>query len=178
LTVVDGGQVPTEFDQFYRAAYARLVGQLLAVTGSLDEAEDVVQEAFVRALARWATVHRYEAPELWVRRVALNLATSEFRRIRRHLAAVLRLRAQRPAPLLSDDTAAVIEILRDVPLNQRPVLLLHYVLDLPVEEVARQLALPVSTVRGRLARATARLRKRAGTDQADRRGTLASHDRA
>jgi RNA polymerase sigma-70 factor, ECF subfamily len=171
---VDGGQVPTEFDQFYRAAYARLVGQLLAVTGSLAEAEDVVQEAFVRALARWATVHRYDAPELWVRRVALNLATSEFRRIRRQLAAMLRLRAQRTAAPLSGDTTAVIEILREVPVNQRPILLLHHVLDLPVEEVARQLDLPVSTVRGRLARATARLRRQAGDD---RMGALINHDR-
>src|SRR6266516_3255275 len=125
---------PTEFDQFYQAAYGRLVGQLLAVTGSLADAEDVVQEAFLRALARWPAVRRYEAPELWVRRVALNLAISGFRRARRQLVALLHLR-ERPAT----------------------VLLLHYVLDLPVEEVAHQLGLRASTVRGRLARARARL---------------------
>jgi RNA polymerase sigma-70 factor (ECF subfamily) len=148
---------PTEFDQFYQAAYGRLVGQLLAVTGNLADAEDVVQEAFLRALARWPAVRRYEAPELWVRRVALNLAISGFRRARRQLAALLHLR-ERPAPVpLSEGTTGVIELLRQVPIALRSVLLLHYVLDLSVEEVAQQLGLRASTVRGRLARARARL---------------------
>ncbi|QIY76147.1 sigma factor-like helix-turn-helix DNA-binding protein [Streptomyces sp. RLB1-33] len=47
----------------------------------------------------------------------------------------------------------VAEKLRRVPVNQRPALLLHDVLDLPIEQVAEQLGLPVSTMRGRFARA-------------------------
>jgi hypothetical protein len=38
------------FDEFYQASYGRLVGQLFPITGSLPEAEEVVQEAFVRAV--------------------------------------------------------------------------------------------------------------------------------
>jgi RNA polymerase sigma-70 factor (ECF subfamily) len=52
------------------------------VTGSLEDAEDAVQEAFARASTRWATLREYEMPEAWVRRVALNLATSGLRRTR------------------------------------------------------------------------------------------------
>jgi hypothetical protein len=55
------------FDAFYAACYGRLVGQLFAVTGDLHEAEDVVQEAFIRAVARWSRLRDYDVPEAWVR---------------------------------------------------------------------------------------------------------------
>ncbi|MEU0821246.1 sigma factor [Streptomyces mirabilis] len=79
-----------------KSAYARLVGQLFSVTGSLEQAEDVVQEAFIRALDRWPRIQAHDVPELWMRRVAINLAVSEIRRMRRRAAALLRLGAQRP----------------------------------------------------------------------------------
>ncbi|MET9036616.1 sigma factor [Streptomyces mirabilis] len=79
-----------------KSAYARLVGQLFSVTSSLEQAEDVVQEAFIRALDRWPRIQAYDVPELWVRRVAINLAVSEIRKLRRRAAALLRLGAQRP----------------------------------------------------------------------------------
>lgn len=161
-----GGQA--DFDEFYEACYARLVGQLLAVTGSLEQAQDVVQEAFLRALTSWPRVRSYEVPELWVRRVAINLAISEIRRARRRLAAMLRLGPPPPVPPLTADALTMLELLRGVPVNQRPVLLLHAVLDLPLEQVARELELPVSTVRGRLARARAHLARIAR----DREGAL------
>jgi RNA polymerase sigma-70 factor (ECF subfamily) len=119
----------TGFEEFYQSAYARLVGQLFSVTGSLEQAEDVVQEAFIRALDRWPRIQAYDMPEPWVRRV---------------------------------------------PVNQRPVLLLHDVLDLPIEEVAEQLGLPVSTVRGMLARVRAKLARHLA---ADPEGALSRHGR-
>jgi RNA polymerase sigma-70 factor, ECF subfamily len=159
--VTDSGQPADgdDFDQFYSASYPRLVGQLLAVVGNLHEAEDVVQEAFIRALTRWATIHRYDQPEAWVRRVALNLAVSHYRRLRRELTALLRLRQQHATAALAPTAGAVLELLRAVPRNQRSVVLLHDVLDLSVEQVAMQLGLTTTTVRGRLARARATLRR-------------------
>ncbi|MET9036617.1 sigma factor-like helix-turn-helix DNA-binding protein [Streptomyces mirabilis] len=68
----------------------------------------------------------------------------------------------------------VAEMLRRVPVNQRPVLLLHDVLDLPIEQVAEQLGLPVSTVRGRLDRARANLARHLA---ADPEGALSRHGR-
>jgi RNA polymerase sigma-70 factor (ECF subfamily) len=65
-----------DFGDFYQASYPRLVGQLTVMTGSLEDAEDAVQEAFARASTRWARLRDYDMPEAWVRRVALNLATS------------------------------------------------------------------------------------------------------
>lgn len=48
-------------DDVYTASYRRLVAQLHAVTGNRQEAEDVVQEAFMRAMPRWEQVRGYES---------------------------------------------------------------------------------------------------------------------
>lgn len=156
-----GGRAPRDdqqdFEEFYQAAYARLVGQLLPVTGDFQQAEDVVQEAFVRALDHWPRVSKYELPEAWVRRVAINLALSELRRLRRRAAALLRLGTARAEPQLSEHTTEMVDLLRRVPANQRAAVLLHDVLDLPIDQVAEQLGVPASTIRGRLARARATL---------------------
>ena len=96
-----------DFDSFYAAAFARLVGQLAVVTGDQQEAEDVVQEAMARAASRWPRLRSYETPEAWVRRVALNLAVSSHRRARRRLAALLRLGPPAPVPPVSVDALAL-----------------------------------------------------------------------
>jgi RNA polymerase sigma-70 factor (ECF subfamily) len=164
----------TGFEEFYQSAYVRLVGQLFSVTGSLEQAGGVVQEAFIRDLDRRPRIQAYDVPELWVPRVAINLAISEIRRLRRRTAALLRLGVQRPQPQLTPQTVGVAEKLRRVPVNQRPALLLHDVLDLPIEQVAEQLGLPVSTMRGRFARARANLARHLATDP---QGALSRHGR-
>jgi RNA polymerase sigma-70 factor, ECF subfamily len=151
-----------EFEAFYEGAYRRLVGQLLVVTGDLAEAEDVVQEAFARASSRWAWLRAYDLPEAWVRRVALNLAANALRRQRSQLAALLRLGPPRPMPAVSEETAAVARALRALPVTQRQVIVLHHLLDLPVDQVARELRVPVGTVKSRLARARRALARHLG----------------
>jgi RNA polymerase sigma-70 factor (ECF subfamily) len=146
-----------DFEDFYQANYPRLVGQLTVVTGSLEDAEDAVQEAFARASTRWARLRAYDAPEAWVRRVALNLATTGLRHARRQLAALARLPTPTAEPPRSTDRLAIEAGLRRLPLRHRQVLVLHYGADLPVEQVARQLRLPTGTVKSRLARARAAL---------------------
>ena len=151
------------FDAFYRDSYPRLVRQLWAVTGSRQDAEDVVQEAFVRAAARWGRVGAYDLPEAWVRRVAIRLACNELRRVRRGLSALLRLRpAQQDGP--SEDRPALVTALRDLPLRYRQVLVLHYLVDLPVQQVAAELDLPQGTVATQLARGRLALAQRLGPD--------------
>jgi RNA polymerase sigma-70 factor, ECF subfamily len=146
-----------DFEDFYQASYPRLVGQLTVMTGSLEDAEDAVQEAFARASTRWPRLRAYDAPEAWVRRVALNLATSGLRRARRQLAALARLGTASGEPAQATDRLAIQAGLRRLSLRHRQVLVLHYGADLPVEEVARQLQVPTGTVKSRLARARAAL---------------------
>jgi hypothetical protein len=59
-----------DFGELYRAHGARLVVQLYAYTQDLSLAEDLVHEAFCRALDRWSLVSRYEDPVGWVRALA------------------------------------------------------------------------------------------------------------
>jgi RNA polymerase sigma-70 factor (ECF subfamily) len=145
------------FARFYAAVYPRLVGQLLAVTGDLHDAEDVAQEALARASTRWAHLREFEVPEAWVRRVAFNLAISGLRRARRRLLVVARLGPPAQVPALSPDRVALLQALARLPLRHREVLVLHHGVGLPVAQIAGELGVPVGTVKSWLARGRARL---------------------
>ena len=143
------------FAAFYAGSYRRLLGQLFAVTGDLAEAENVVQEAYARAFARWSRVGGYDLPEAWVRRVAINLAAMADRSLRRRARALLRLGPPPVVPELSPELIDLHDALRALPLGQRQVIVLHHLVGLPVEEVARELRLAPGTVKSRLARGRA-----------------------
>jgi RNA polymerase sigma-70 factor, ECF subfamily len=142
------------FDEFYRRTYRRLVVELFAVVGSLAEAEDLVQEAFARASVRWPQIRDYDMPEAWVRRVALNMASNALRRADRAARALARL-GQEPAAGEPDSLAGLtlVQALGRLSQRHREVLVLHYLAELPVEQVGATLGVPASTVKGRLSRA-------------------------
>jgi RNA polymerase sigma-70 factor (ECF subfamily) len=146
-----------DFDAFYAATYARLVGQLYAVTGDLADAEDAVQEAFARAMIRWSRIRDYDLPEAWVRRVAVNLARQGFRRTRRRLRLLVRLAPPPPDPGPTVDGLVLAAALRSLPPAQRQVLALHHAAGLSVREIADQLGVPVGTAKARLSRGRAAL---------------------
>jgi RNA polymerase sigma-70 factor (sigma-E family) len=162
----DDTALPDDVDVFYAAAYPRLVGVLVALAGSRHDAEELAQEAFLRLLPRWERIRRYDDPEAWVRAVAFRLATSRWRRARTAAKALIQLHGvpavDHPPP--SDDAAAMVGLLAGLSVSHRQVLVLHHGLDLPLEEVARELHLPVGTVKSRLARARAAARAAAGVD--------------
>jgi RNA polymerase sigma-70 factor, ECF subfamily len=153
------------FARFYTASYQRLLGQLFAVTGDLAEAENLLQEAYVRAFARWTQVRAYDRPEAWVRRVALNLAAMAARRLRRRAAALLRLGPPPTVPELSPELLDLHNALHALPLGQRQVIVLHHLVGLPVQEVARELGLPAGTVKSRLVRGRTALAHVLDTDR-------------
>jgi RNA polymerase sigma factor (sigma-70 family) len=141
----------------YGGCYTRLTVQLYAVTGDLSEAQEAVQEAFVRALAAPRRFARLENPESWLRRVAVNVARTRHRR-RKVFERVAR-RVAAP-PVLADPSADHLDLmdaLRRLPAAQRHTIALHYLADLPVEEVARTLGVTVGTVKSRLFRGRAAL---------------------
>jgi RNA polymerase sigma-70 factor, ECF subfamily len=140
------------FAAFYASSYHRLLGQLFAVTGDLAEAENALQEAYARAFVRWPRLREYDRPEAWVRRVALNLAAMAARSLRRRGRALLRLGPPPQVPELSPDLIDLHDALRALPPGQRQVIVLHHLVGLPVDEVARELRLAPGTVKSRLAR--------------------------
>jgi RNA polymerase sigma-70 factor (ECF subfamily) len=146
----------TDFDAFFREEYPRLVGALSVVVGR-EQAADVAQEAFVRANARWGRVRRMDRPGAWTRRVALNLVTDHHRRVRRG-RAIEPLLASADAVESAPRDRDLAEALAGLPTRQRLVVALHYLLDLPVAEVARELGVAEGTVKATLHQARASLR--------------------
>ena len=149
---------PASFDEFYAAHYGRLTVQLYAYFGDRQEAQDLAQEAFCRALARWRTVSRYDDPVAWVRRVAWNLALSRWRRARTALAFLSRQRrseAEVPGP--GPERVAVLAALAGLPPPQRRAVVLRYLADLTVPEIAEREGVPEGTVKSWLHRARATL---------------------
>jgi RNA polymerase sigma-70 factor (ECF subfamily) len=76
--------------ELYAASYARLVGVVGAVCQDRDEAEEAVQEAFVRLMGSWTKVSRYDDPEAWVRKVALRQVSNRRRKALNGLRAALK----------------------------------------------------------------------------------------
>ncbi|MCW3816525.1 sigma-70 family RNA polymerase sigma factor [Micromonospora sp. DR5-3] len=154
--------------ELYAACYRRLVVQLYAVTGDLHEAQEAVQEAFTRALVAPRRFAGLDNPEAWLRRVAVNVVRSRHRR-RRVLDRLLRRIG--PPPEVADrspEHLALLAALRDLPEGQRHALALHYLVDLPVDEVAAALGVTAGTVKSRLSRGRQALaRLLADVDPAD-----------
>jgi RNA polymerase sigma-70 factor (ECF subfamily) len=155
-TLALGRDVPTDsaapLAEVFTLSYRRLAMQLYGVVGNLAEAEDLVQEAFVRAAAAGARFHRVDNPEAWLRRTAINLHRKRWRKLRNYHRIRPRLEIP-PADLPGlDEHLAVIEALRRLPEAQREAVALHHLADLPVMEIADLLGVPEGTVKSRLMR--------------------------
>ena len=138
-----------EFDDFYVRSRDRLAMQIAALTGDPVEAVDHVQEAYIRAWARWTYVGGLEDPEGWVRRVARNLAVSRWRRARR---LVLRAGPAERSIDWDDDQRSVVDALRTLPRSHREAIVLHHLVGLSVDEIAADMNAPVGTVKSWLSR--------------------------
>ena len=145
------------FDAFYQSSFGRLVGQIYAMCGNVTEAQDCVQEAFIRAWDRRRTLDVDQSPEAWVRTVAYRLAVSRWRRARKSLLPPDRAHADRP-PVEPDVTrVALARALQSLPADQRRAIVLHHLCDLSVAEVAAEVGSPTGTVKARLSRGRAAL---------------------
>ena len=146
--------------QAYQAYYHRLVGQLYGLIGDLPEAQDVVHEAYARALVRPQRFVEVQDPEAWLRTVALNVARTRFRRRWVFDRLVRSNRIRRGAdtvPGLSPDRVALVAALRSLHRPTREAVVLHYLADLPVTEVAAALGVSPGTIKARLSRGRAAL---------------------
>lgn len=149
-----------EMVAFCRSQYPRLVGAVAMYTGGRPLAEDVAQDALVRAVRDWHKVRRANSPGAYVHRVAINLANDHFRRLR-----VARRARVRIGPLddvhRDADVADVLAVRRAVaglPDRQRQVVVLRYQGDLRLSEIADAMDVTVGTVKSQLHHALTRLR--------------------
>jgi RNA polymerase sigma factor (sigma-70 family) len=160
------------FDQFYRGQFRAVVGLVYSVTGDWIVAEEITQEAFVRAFLHWRRVHQHPRPDLWVRRVALNRSASTFRRRQAERRAAQRTganaevdRRSAPSPHEGDD-GWLLDHVRRLPRRQAHAVVLVYVEQLDAAEAADVLGCSPSTLRTHLQRARAALQR--ALEEADR----------
>ncbi|WP_436773967.1 SigE family RNA polymerase sigma factor [Yinghuangia sp. YIM S09857] len=142
-----------EFDAFYAATARRMVAAVYALTGNLADAEDAVQEAYARAWAKWARLRAEGDPGGWVRVVAQRLAVSSWRKARNRLRAHVRVGTPASVPELGPDHVALVAALQKLPKDQRRVIVLFHLYDLPADTVAREIGCSAGAVRTRLFRA-------------------------
>jgi RNA polymerase sigma-70 factor (ECF subfamily) len=145
------------FDDFYRGTSQRLARYAYGLTGNATEAQDLTQEAYARAWQRWRTVQACDEPEAWLRVVVTRLAADRWRRLRVRRAASASLRPPEPAQPPSETTVLLVTALRTLPLAQRQAIVLHYLLDRSVADIATELHCNVNTVKSWLARGRAGL---------------------
>lgn len=143
--------------EVYQASYRRLVVQLVGLCGDVSTAEEVVQDAFVRAIARGAAFRETDNPEAWLRKVAVNVARSRWRRMKKLAGLMPRLAEPTTTPDLSADHVTLMDALGRLPRAQREVIAMHHLADLPVHDIAAALGVPSGTVKARLSRGRAAL---------------------
>lgn len=152
-----------DFAEFYAASFGPLTAQLHAFVGDHAEAQDLVQEAFCRAYARWGSVSRFDDPGSWVRRVAWNLAISRWRgrqRLRRWHRDLLHASEQGSAGIDPD----LVTALATLPSHHRQAVVLHYLAGFSVRDVAEFCGVAEGTVKSWLSRGRTTLHQRLDLD--------------
>lgn len=149
-----------DFESFYRVTRDGCFRALVATVRDAEEADDLLAEAYTRALSHWDSVSRAPAPVAWVMRTALNLHRDRWRRLvraRRHRGA----EQQAPTSIVEADPK-VLEALWALPERQRQVVALRVLAELDTGETAATLGIAPGTVTAHLHRGLTALRERLG----------------
>jgi DNA-directed RNA polymerase specialized sigma24 family protein len=155
-----------EYAWFFRAEFPSVVGTAYLILRDRGRAEEVAQDAFMRLHVHWKKVSRYERPDAWVRRVAIRLASRIAERERRRPlleAGPASLGGHEGPGADLDVTRAVAEL----PMRQRVAVVLFYLEDRPLPEVAHILDCSTGAAKTLLHRARARLARRLGEEVSD-----------
>jgi RNA polymerase sigma-70 factor (sigma-E family) len=159
---------PPDFSMFCRSEYPVLIGMLTLLAGDRWSAEDLAQEALARAWVRWSRVGGLERPDLWTKRVAVNLAHSSWRHRQLADRAAVTLRASPTVaatvgPTEPDDE--LLDVVGSLPARQRSAIALRFFADMTVADTARVIGCREGTVKGLTSQAIASLRRVLVTDQ-------------
>jgi RNA polymerase sigma-70 factor (sigma-E family) len=164
--------VRVAFEDYVASRFPALRRLAYLLTGDWAEAEDLVQEALVRCELRWRTIAA-DDPHAYVRRAVVNGAANWRRRRRYDLPLA------DDAGLTTDHTAStdarivLLAALRQLPLDQRQVLVLRFFEQLTEAETAHALGIPAGTVKSRTSRGLDALRQ-AGVTATPNRAEIAS----
>jgi len=150
-----------EFADFYEQSKAGCLRAVYASVGDLQQAEELVAEAFVQAWASWRKVSRHPSPKAWIVRTSLNTHVSWWRRRRREVPWEGQDLPVAAGPE-SEVDARLMAAMLALPRRQREVLALRILLDLDTKATADALGIAPGTVQVHLHRATTTLRGQLG----------------
>lgn len=159
------------YEELFTAHFWGLV-RLATVLGA-DDAEDLVQDAFVRLHRRRRTLRDQTAALAYLRSCVCNASRSRLRHLRmaRRRHAQLAQREETGSAehdvVHGEDVRALLAAVADLPARQREVLVLRYWLDLSERDTAETLGIAPGTVKAHAARAIAALGKRLKDPQED-----------
>ena len=140
-------QEVTSFEDFFETHRRSLFGALCLVTGNRSEAEEVMQDAFLKVWERWERVSGLEDPNAYLFRVAMNLFRNRLRRASLATRRALSLTSSTDDLAAIEDRDEVVRWLRPLPPRQRAAIVLTKYLDYTSDEAARILGIRPSTVR-------------------------------
>ena len=149
------------FDLFFEETHQRLFGGLCLITGSRYEAEEIMQDAYLKLWERWERVSVLVDPPGFLFRTAMNLFRSRYRR------TVLAVRRQVSlAPAIDDlalveDRDEVVRILRPLSPAERASIVLTTMFGYTSQEAGQLLGVKPATVRAHATRARASARAKA-----------------
>ena len=170
---VIGGEVTAAADDSFAEFCARerpgVVALAYALSGSRWAAEELAQEALIRALRNWDRIHAYDSPAAWVRRVTINLASSAARRRLSEAKALVALKhlRERPLPALDGEAHDFWDAVRSLPRAQREVVALFYLEDRSVSDIAEIVGRAEGTVKANLHHARQSLARLLTTEDED-----------
>ena len=153
---------PASFEGFFEAEHARLLRALYLVTGNVQEAEELMQDAFLAVWERWDRVAAMDEPVGYLYRTAMNRFRSRLRRVNRAARKVVGSAAGGDAFAAADERDALARALATLPERQRAALVLTELLGYGSEEAGRILGVRDVTVRSLASQARAALRENLG----------------
>jgi len=152
----------TGFEDLVEADSPGLFGALCLIARDRFEAEDVMQEAFLKVWERWDRVRVMEDPTGYLYRTALNLYRQRLRRASLALRRAIRLAPSRDELADVESRDAVVRALEELTPRQRISVVLVDLLDHSSEEAARVMGIKPATVRVLVSQGRAVLKRNAG----------------
>ena len=140
------------FESFYRREFAAMTSLAFAVSGSRLIAEDIAQEAMIKAHGHWDRISSYDNPGTWTRRVTINLASSVLRRRALEIRARIKLGTAGPVPVPEPEDDHVWEAVRSLPRQQRSAIALFYLENRTAREIAHIIGCSEATAKVHLHR--------------------------
>ena len=159
-------EAPRSFEAFYDAERQTLFRRLWLVTGNRAEAEELMQDAFLKIWERWDRIESMDDPVGYLYRTAMNLFRSRYRRTRLAIRRTLGLATARDDFADADDRDTVQRVLSTLPPRQRAALMLTEMLGFSSDEAGRALGVRASTVRSLSRQGRESFRRRMEVDDA------------